>query len=157
MPRIATCLWFDGKAEEAASFYVSLLADSRIDLIRRFAAETPGGRPGDVMSVEFTLAGASYIALNGGPHFQFTPAASIFVGCADQAEVDRLWETLCDGGAPSMCGWLTDRYGLSWQIVPAELGRLLEDPDPARSQRVMTSLLQMQKLDLAALRAAHAG
>src|SRR4051794_4388960 len=123
MSKIAPCLWFDGKAEEAANYYVSLLPASRVDTVLRYAAETPGGSPGQVMSVEFTLAGSRYMALNGGPYFQFTPAISFFVSCADQAEVDRLWSALSDGGAPQRCGWITDRYGVSWQIVPEALGR----------------------------------
>src|SRR3546814_3291695 len=121
MSKITPCLWFDGKAEEAARYYTSLLPDSRIDAILPYSVETPGGKPGDVMSVEFTLAGQSYMALNGGPYFQFTPAISFFVDCADQAEVDRLWDALSDGGSTMQCGWLTDRYGVSWQIV--QIGR----------------------------------
>ena len=127
MSKITTCLWFDGKAEEAARFYVSLLPDSRIDTVMPYMMEMPGGKPGDTMLVTFTLAGLSYMALNGGPHFQFSPAVSFIVNCADQAEVDRLWNTLLDGGSPMQCGWLTDRYGVSWQIVPTVLGEMMKD------------------------------
>jgi predicted 3-demethylubiquinone-9 3-methyltransferase (glyoxalase superfamily) len=144
MSKITPCLWFDGKAEEAARFYVSLLPDSRIDSVM------PSG-------VEFTLAGASYITLNGGPHFQFTPAISLFVSCADQAEVDRLWDALCDGGSPQRCGWVTDRYGVSWQIVPAALGQMMKDKDPAKARRVADAMLGMIKLDIHALETAYRG
>ena len=118
MSKITPCLWFDGKAEEAARFYVSLLPDSRVDNVQRMGMDWPGGKAGGVVMVEFTLAGQPYSALYGGPHYQFTPAVSFSVSCADQAEVDRLWSALGDGGAPLQCGWITDRYGLSWQIVP---------------------------------------
>jgi len=121
MSKITPCLWFDGKAEEAARFYVSLLPDSRIDVVVPYSVKTAGGAPGDVMAVEFTLAGQHDLALNGGPVFQFTPAISFAIACADQAEVDRLWNALTDGGAPDRCGWLKDRYGVSWQIVPSEV------------------------------------
>jgi len=157
MSKIAPCLWFDGKAEEAARFYVSLLPDSRIDAIVPFAAETPGGSPGDVMSVEFTLAGSRYIALNGGPYFQFTPAISLFVTCADQAEVDRLWDALSVGGTPQQCGWITDRYGVTWQIVPEALGRMIKDKDTARARRVTEAMLTMIKLDVETLEKAYEG
>ena len=153
--KIAHCLWFDGQAEEAARFYVSLLPNSRIDKILWLAGETPGGAPGDVLSVEFTLGGAAHIALNGGPHFRFTPAISLFVHCEDQAEVDRLWTALLDGGAAQQCGWLTDRYGLSWQIVPKALGAMLADDDQAKVKRVMDALLGMVKIDIAGLQAAY--
>jgi predicted 3-demethylubiquinone-9 3-methyltransferase (glyoxalase superfamily) len=142
--KIAPCLWFDGKAEEAARFYVSLLPDSRIDAVLPFG-------------VEFTLAGAGYISLNGGPHYQFTPAISLFVSCADQAEVDRLWDALCDGGSPQRCGWVTDRYGVSWQIVPAALGRMMKDRDPERVRRVTEAMMTMIKLDIHALETAYRG
>jgi predicted 3-demethylubiquinone-9 3-methyltransferase (glyoxalase superfamily) len=157
MSKITPCLWFDGKAEEAARFYVSLLPDSRIDAILPYSVETPGGSPGDVMSVEFTLAGHSYMALNGGPYFQFTPAISLFVNCTDQAEVDWFWSSLLQGGSPQQCGWLTDRYGVSWQIVPAVLGEMLKDKDPAKVRRVTQSLLKMVKLDIEQLEKAYRG
>jgi predicted 3-demethylubiquinone-9 3-methyltransferase (glyoxalase superfamily) len=157
MTAISPCLWYDGKAEEAARFYVALLPGSRIDAVRRSAAKSPGESPGNVMAVEFTLAGQSYIALNGGPYFQFTPAISLFVSCEDQAEVDRLWDGLLDGGTPQRCGWLQDRYGVSWQVVPKALGRLLQDPDPDKSRRVMDAMMQMIKIDVAGLQLASEG
>ncbi len=157
MSRIVPCLWFDGNAEEAAQYYVSLLPDSRIDAVMRYGAETPGGSPGDVMSVEFTLAGMRYMALNGGPAFQFTPAISFFVNCADQAEVDRLWNALSIGGSPQRCGWITDRYGVSWQVVPTALGTMMKDKDPAKVRRVTEAMLQMIKLDIGMLEAAYRG
>ncbi len=157
MSKIKPCLWFDGKAQEAAEFYVSLLPDSRIDTVMPYSVETPGGKPGDVMLVEFTLAGESYMALNGGPSFQFTPAVSLFVSCVDQAEVDRLWDALSVGGSPIQCGWITDRYGVSWQIVPEALGIMTKDKDPAKVRRVMEAMQQMVKLDVGALEAAYRG
>ncbi|MER2263919.1 VOC family protein [Methylobacterium oxalidis] len=153
---ISTCLWFDGEAEEAARFYVSLLPDSAIESVVRASVETQGGGPGSVMVVAFRLAGRRHIALNGGPAFSFTPAISLSVECADQTEIDRLWEALCAEGAPSRCGWLTDRYGLSWQIVPRRLGEMMQDPDAARTRRVTEALLGMTKLDLPALEQAYA-
>ena len=157
MSKILPCLWFDGKAEEAARFYVSLLPDSRIDRIRRLPMDTPGAAAGSVLSADFTLAGASYIALNGGPQYRFTPAISLFVSCENQAEVDRLWAALSDGGSPVRCGWITDRYGVSWQIVPKVLGEMLSDDDPARAARVGQALFGMVKIDIAGLEAAYRG
>ncbi|WP_445501976.1 VOC family protein [Microvirga sp. G4-2] len=157
MSKIAPCLWFDGKAEEAAKFYVSLLPDSHIDTVLPYTVETPGGKPGDVMLVEFTLAGSSYTALNGGPYFQFTPAISLFVSCVDQAEVDRLWNALLEGGTPMECGWITDRYGVSWQIVPEALVRMIKDKDSAKVRRVMEAMMTMVKLDVATLEQAYRG
>jgi predicted 3-demethylubiquinone-9 3-methyltransferase (glyoxalase superfamily) len=157
MSKIAPCLWFDGKAEEAATFYVSLLPDSRIDAVVPYTTETPGGSPGNVMIVEFTLAGLRYIALNGGPYFQFTPAISLFVSCVDQAEIDRLWNALSDGGTPQQCGWITDRYGVSWQIVPEALSKMVKDSDQAKAKRVMDALLTMIKIDVATLENAYRG
>ncbi|HEU6442796.1 MAG TPA: VOC family protein [Microvirga sp.] len=157
MSKIAPCLWFDGKAEEAANFYVSLLPDSRIDAVLPYTVETPGGSPGDVMAVEFTLAGLRYMALNGGPYHQFTPAISLFVTCADQEEVDRLWNALSVGGTPIQCGWITDRFGVSWQIVPEALSRMMKDEDPAKVRRVTEAMLSMVKLDVRALEGAYLG
>lgn len=157
MSKITPCLWFDGKAEEAAQFYVSLLPNSRIDAVLPYSVETPGGKPGDVMLVEFTLAGESYMALNGGPYFQFTPAISLSVSCADQAEIDRVWNALSDGGSPQQCGWITDRYGISWQVVPAEIGTMMKDKDPAKVRRVMEAVLKMIKLDVSELEKAYRG
>ncbi len=158
MSKVAPCLWFDDRAEEAAEFYVSTFRDCGQDAslgeALRFGPSGPGPA-GSVLSVEFTLAGQHVIALNGGPHFAFTPAVSLFVRCADQAEVDRFWEALSEGGQTERCGWLKDRFGLSWQIVPAALGEMLRDADPARAGRVMQALLRMTKLDVAALTAAY--
>jgi predicted 3-demethylubiquinone-9 3-methyltransferase (glyoxalase superfamily) len=157
MSKIAPCLWFDGEAEEAPKFYVSLLPGSHIDKVQRNVTDSPAGKAGTALVVEFTLAGQRFLALNGGTRFEFTHAISFQVDCDDQAEVDRLWEALSAGGATERCGWLRDRYGVSWQIVPRVLPELLGDPDPAKAQRVMRAMLQMVKLDIAALRAAHAG
>ena len=157
MSKIAPCLWFDGEAEEAANFYVSLLANSHIDRVQRNVTDSPSGKAGTVLTVAFTLAGQRFLALNGGIRFEYTPAISFQVDCADQAEVDRLWEALSDGGAPQQCGWLKDRYGVSWQIVPTVLPKLLGDRDTAKAQRVMQAMLRMYKLDIADLEAAHAG
>ncbi len=156
MPKITPFLWFDSAAEEAARFYVSVFPNSRIGAIAHYGAAGPGPA-GSVMTVEFELDGKSFVALNGGPIFKFTEAVSFVVDCASQDEVDAYWEKLSDGGQPGPCGWLKDRYGLSWQIVPTALPALLTDPDPARGQRVMAAMLQMQKLDIAALEAAAAG
>jgi predicted 3-demethylubiquinone-9 3-methyltransferase (glyoxalase superfamily) len=150
--KVRTCLWFDDQAEEAAAFYVSLLPDSRIESASRPKQDGPA------LVVEFTLAGTPYQALNGGPHFAFTEAASIVVMTEDQAETDRLWDALvADGGRESQCGWLKDRYGLSWQIVPRALVRLLSDPDREAAGRAMDAMLKMRKIDIAGLEAAHAG
>lgn len=147
---VTPCLWFDGQAEEAARFYVSLLPDSRIDHV------SPGSG-GKAMMVSFTLAGRPFQALNGGPQYKFSEAVSMSIGVEGQVEVDRLWEALvADGGEPGRCAWLKDRWGLSWQIVPTALGRLLGDPDPARSGRTMQAMMGMSKIDIAALEAAAA-
>lgn len=156
--RITPNLWFDGNAEQAASFYASVFPDSRVDRVVRSASETPAGPAGMVLTVEFTLLGQKFVGINGGPQFAFTEAVSFAVDCADQAEVDRYWDALtADGGEPVQCGWLKDRYGLSWQIVPAALPRLLDDPDRERAARVMQAMLGMVKLDVAALQAAYDG
>lgn len=158
MSKITPCLWFDGTAEEAAEFYVTLLPDSRIDRVVKSPIDTPSGPAGMVLVVDFTLAGQSFMGLNGGPMFKFSEAVSFIIETADQSETDRLWDALiADGGAPSQCGWLTDRWGLSWQITPAVLNRLLSDPDPARAQRGMAAMMTMQKIDIAALEAAADG
>jgi predicted 3-demethylubiquinone-9 3-methyltransferase (glyoxalase superfamily) len=149
--KITPCLWFDGTAEEAARLYTSLLPDSRIDKVTRTPAESPSGPAGMVLTVEFTLAGSRFLGINGGPQFPFTEAESFAIACADQAEVDRLWAALSAGGSPGRCGWLKDRWGLSWQIVPTRLQELLADPDPGRSGRAMQAMLTMGKLDIAAL------
>ena len=157
MSKIAPCLWFDGEAEEAAKFYVSLLPDSRIEHVQRNVMDSPAGKTGTVLVVQFTLAGQRFLALNGGTRFEYTHAISFQVDCADQDEVDRLWDALSAGGSVERCGWLRDRYGVSWQIVPRVLPEMLGDPDPAKAQRVMQAMLQMVKLDIAALKAAQAG
>jgi predicted 3-demethylubiquinone-9 3-methyltransferase (glyoxalase superfamily) len=133
------------------------LPNSRIDAVMHYTVETPGGKPGDVMLVEFTLAGESYMALNGGPYYEFTPAVSLFVSCANQAEVDRLWDALSPGGSPLQCGWITDRYGVSWQIVPEALSIMMKDEDRSKVRRVMEAMLQMVKLDAGVLEAAYRG
>ena len=154
--KITTFLWFDDQAEEAARFYTSLFPDSRIVEVQRYGEAGPG-EAGSVMTVAFELAGQYHVALNGGPLFPFTEAISLQVGCDDQAEVDRLWAALTEGGQESDCGWLKDRYGLSWQITPRRLVELLGDPDPVRAQRVMRAMLQMRKIDIQALEDAYAG
>ena len=155
MSKIKPCLWFDGQAEEAASFYVTLLPDSSINDVARAVADTPSGPAGMVLTVDFTLAGQDFQGLNGGPDFKFNEAISFAVDCADQAEVDRLWDALtANGGEPGPCGWLKDRWGVSWQIVPRRLGELLSDPDPGRARRAMEAMLKMGKLEVARLEAA---
>jgi predicted 3-demethylubiquinone-9 3-methyltransferase (glyoxalase superfamily) len=152
------CLWFDGQAEAAAAFYTSLLPDSHVDKVWRSPAETPSGPAGMVLTVDFTVAGERFQGLNGGPVFRFNESVSFVIECEDQAEVDRLWEALAvDGGEPSMCGWIKDRFGLSWQIVPHRLNELIEDPDPERARRVMEAMLTMGKIEVSELeRAADA-
>lgn len=157
MSKIAPCLWFDGEAEAAARFYVSLLPDSRIDRVQENVADGPAGKAGTVLVVEFTLAGQRFMALNGGMRFEHTHAVSFHIACADQAEIDRLWDALGEGGTIERCGWLRDRYGVYWQIVPTMLPELIADPDPAKAQRVFQALLQMVKLDIAGLERAYAG
>lgn len=157
MSKITPCLWFNGEAEEAARFYVSLLPDSRIEHIQKNTVDSPAGKAGSALVVKFTLAGQNFLALNGGTRFEYTHAISFMVDCADQAEVDRLWDALSDGGAVERCGWLKDRYGVSWQIVPTVLPRLLGGPDAAGAQRAMQAMLQMVKLDIAGLQKAYAG
>ena len=152
------CLWFDGQAEEAARFYARLLPDSRIDNVWRSPADTPSGPAGTVLTVDFTLIGQRFQGLNGGPDFRFNEAVSFVIECDDQAEVDRLWDGLtADGGEPGPCGWLKDRFGLSWQVVPRRLNELVTDPDPERARRAMESMLKMGKIEVEELeRAADA-
>jgi predicted 3-demethylubiquinone-9 3-methyltransferase (glyoxalase superfamily) len=158
MSKISPCLWFDGEAEEAAKFYVSLLPDSRIETVQKNTVDSPGGKAGSVLVVEFTLAGQRFMALNGGMRFEYTHAVSFKVDCADQAEVDRLWDGLCaDGGQAERCGWLKDRFGVSWQIVPNALVKYLGGPDRAGAQRAMQAMLKMNKLDVAGLKSAYEG
>ena len=145
MQKLSTCLWFDKEAEQAANYYVSLFDDAEITNVQRLDG-TPSGD--NVALVFFRLAGNEFMAINGGPQFPFTEAVSIHVGVKDQDEVDRLWNALTDGGEEGQCGWLKDRFGLSWQVIPERMGELLSDPDPGRSQRAMQAMLQMQKIDL---------
>jgi predicted 3-demethylubiquinone-9 3-methyltransferase (glyoxalase superfamily) len=155
MPPLYPCLWFDGKAEEAATFYTELLPDSHIDRLFRSPADTPSGPAGMVLVVDFTLAGQRFQGLNGGPDFRFNEAVSFVIECDDQAEVDRLWDALtANGGEPGPCGWLKDRFGLSWQIVPRELNELMEDPDPERARRATEAMLKMGKIEVEDLRKA---
>lgn len=154
MQKITPFLWFDGNGEEAINFYTSIFKDAATVHISRYGKGAPGAE-GTMMSGTFRLAGQEFMALNGGPIFQFTPAISFFVKCADQAEVDYYWNSLlAGGGEESRCGWLKDKYGLSWQIIPNRLGELLGDKDPARAQRAMMAMLGMSKIDVAALDAA---
>ncbi|MFL6820286.1 MAG: VOC family protein [Bradyrhizobium sp.] len=158
MSKITPCLWFDGEAEDAAKFYVSLLPDSRIEHVQKNTVDSPAGKAGSALVVEFTLAGQHFMALNGGTRFEYTHAVSFKIDCADQAEVDRLWDALCaEGGQPERCGWLKDRYGVSWQIVPAALLKYLGGPDRAGAQRAMQAMLQMNKLEIAGLKNAYEG
>ncbi|MGW8888277.1 VOC family protein [Streptomyces sp. NPDC055749] len=152
MQKITTFLWFDSQAEEAAEFYVSVFGgDSRILDVTHYGSGAPGGTV-SVMTVSFRLADQEYVALNGGPQFPFTEAISLSVDCEDQAEVDRLWDVFTAEGEEGQCGWLKDKYGLSWQIVPKALPELLTDPDPAKAERAMKAMLGMRKLDIQALR-----
>jgi predicted 3-demethylubiquinone-9 3-methyltransferase (glyoxalase superfamily) len=161
MTGITPFLWFDSQAEEAANFYVSVFDDAAITSVSRYGEEgreIHGRPPGSAMVVNFRLRGQNFMALNGGPNFQFTEAVSFMVHCATQAEVDHFWQRLGeDGGAPGRCGWLKDRYGLSWQIVPDALGALLQDRDRQKAGRVMNAMLKMGKIDIAALQRARAG
>jgi predicted 3-demethylubiquinone-9 3-methyltransferase (glyoxalase superfamily) len=155
MRRPFPCLWFDGTAEEAARFYTSLLPDSRVEKVWRSPADTPSGPAGMVLTVDFTLNGLPFQGLNGGPEFRFNEAVSFVIECEDQAEVDRLWNVLTEnGGEPGPCGWLKDRFGLSWQIVPRQLNELVQDPDPERARRAMEAMLKMGKIEVAELQRA---
>ncbi|PHV10758.1 VOC family protein [Chitinimonas sp. BJB300] len=156
MQSTSTCLWFDNQALEAATFYVSLLPDSRI-LDTKFYLEGGPQPAGSVLTVQFLLAGTEYLALNGGPHFKFSPAISIVVYCDTQPEIDALWRKLLEGGQPSQCGWLTDKHGLSWQIVPRPFLKLMNSKDTAASQRAFAAMMQMTKLDIAVLQKAYDG
>lgn len=154
--RLAPCLWFNGAAEEAARFYTALFPGGAITKVSRYGNGAPFPA-GTALVVEFTLFGRRFQALNGGPQYSFTPAISLSVSCADAAEVDRCWEALTEGGEPGRCGWLKDRFGVSWQVVPDGLGALLGDPDAGRARRAMQAMMGMRKLDLAAMRAAADG
>jgi predicted 3-demethylubiquinone-9 3-methyltransferase (glyoxalase superfamily) len=160
MQKITPFLWFDTQAEEAANYYVSLFPNSKITEVARYPSDSqpPAGPPGRVMTVSFELDGQAYTALNGGPHFTFTEAVSFMVHCADQAEVDRYWDALiADGGKPVQCGWLKDKYGLSWQVVPRALIRLQQEGTPEQVGRMFAAMMPMVKLDVAALEAAFNG
>ena len=154
MQKITPFLWFDGKAEEAMNFYVSVFKNSKVVRVSRYGEAGPGPK-GTVMSGTFELDGQQFYALNGGPQFTFTPAISLFVNCETQQEVDELWDKLSEGGKKERCGWLKDKYGLSWQIIPSALGKLLGDKDPAKANRVMMAMLQMDKIDIQRLQRAY--
>jgi predicted 3-demethylubiquinone-9 3-methyltransferase (glyoxalase superfamily) len=154
MPKITTFLTFNHQAEEAVNFYVSIFKNSKLVSVSRYGEGGPGPK-GSVMSASFVLEGQEFMALNGGPHFTFTDGISLFVSCETQAEVDELWEKLSAGGEKGPCGWLKDKYGVSWQIIPTALGQMLGDPDPRKAQNVMQAMLQMTKIDIAALRRAY--
>jgi predicted 3-demethylubiquinone-9 3-methyltransferase (glyoxalase superfamily) len=156
MQKITPFLWFDDKAEEAMHFYVSIFENSKVGTISRYGDAGPGPK-GSAMSVTFELEGQQFMALNGGPLYKFSPAISLFVNCETQEEVDELWAKLTAGGKEDRCGWLVDKYGLSWQIIPKGLGEMLTDPDPEKSQRAMKAMLQMGKLDIQALKRACEG
>ena len=151
-----TCLWFDDQGEEAANFYTTVFKDSAITGVHRYTEAGPG-QADRVMTVEFTLNGQNFMALNGGPHHTFSPAVSIMVEAADQAEVDYYWDRLTEGGAEVACGWVTDKYGLSWQVVPTAFYVMMRDPDPAKVARVTAAMLRMKKFDVAELERAYAG
>jgi len=158
MTSIATCLWFNGDAEEAAKLYTSLIPDSRIDTVMRAPADNPSTREGEVLTVAFTLAGQHLVALNGGPGFPFTEAISLVIECEDQAEIDHLWSSLIlGGGEASQCGWLKDRYGVSWQVVPRQLNEMLAGSDREGAKRAMDAMLKMRKIDVEQLQEAYEG
>lgn len=155
--KIIPCLWFDGNAEEAARYYASLLPNSRVDKVNRSPADTPSGPEGTVLVVEFTLAGRSFVGLNGGPHFEFNEAVSFQIRCDDQTECDRLTDALSAVPEAEQCGWVKDRFGLSWQIVPKRMLALMADPDPARARRAMQAMLRMKRIDIAEVERAADG
>jgi predicted 3-demethylubiquinone-9 3-methyltransferase (glyoxalase superfamily) len=158
MDKISPCLWFDGNAEEAARFYTAIFPNSRIGMVEKSPGETPSGPKDSVLSVDFSLAGQSYIALNGGPDFKFNEAISLSIDCADQAEVDRYWDALlADGGEESVCGWLKDRFGVSWQVIPRRLPEMLRSSDREAAARALAAMLKMVKIDVAALERAYSG
>jgi len=156
MQKIVPFLWFDGRAEEAMNFYTGIFKNARMSSVTRYG-DGGHGPKGTVMSAVFELEGQQFYALNGGPMFQFTPAVSFFINCKTQDEIDELWTRLSEGGQTQPCGWLQDKFGLSWQVVPSILGTLLQDKDAARSARVMQAMMKMGKLDIARLKQAHAG
>ena len=156
MQKITPFLWYDGQAEEAVNFYVSIFKNSRIVSMTRYGDAGPGPK-GSVMTAAFQLEGQDFVALNGGPQYKFTPAISFVVSCETQEEVDELWEKLSAGGRKDRCAWLTDKFGVSWQIVPTILSKLLQDKDPEKAKRVMQAMLQMDKIDIARLQQAYNG
>ena len=156
MEKIATCLWFDNQAEEALNFYTSIFKNSKVGKVARYGDSGPGPK-GSVMMATFELEGRNFMALNGGPVFKFTPAISFVVNCGTQDEVDDYWNKLLEGGAPQQCGWLSDKFGVSWQIVPTILGELMADKDPAKASRVAQAMMKMIKLDIKALKQAYEG
>lgn len=156
MQKIVTYLWFDHQAEEAMNYYLAIFPNSKVVSVSRYGDEVPG-LAGMVMTAHFQLAGEDFMALNGGPHFHFSEAISLFVNCDDQNEVDMLWEKLSAGGEEQPCGWLKDKYGLSWQIIPRALGELMGDPDPVKASRVGQAMMTMTKIDIAGLRRAYEG
>jgi predicted 3-demethylubiquinone-9 3-methyltransferase (glyoxalase superfamily) len=156
MPTQIPCLWFDGQAEQAAAHYTATFPNSEILGVARYGPGTPGPE-GEVMTVDFSLDGQRYVGLNGGPQFTFSEAISFQIMCADQEEVDHYWERLSDGGEQGPCGWLRDRFGVSWQVVPIRLQELIDDPDPGRAQRAMQAMLGMRKMDIAELERAADG
>lgn len=154
MQKILPCLWFDKQAEEAVMFYTAIFKNSKKDKVSYYGDEGPGNK-GSVLTMTFQINGQEFMALNGGPEYKFTPAMSLFVNCVDQEEVDNFWEKLSEGGEKGQCGWLTDKYGVSWQIVPTILGELMSDTDVKKVAKVMHALLQMKKLDIALLKKAY--
>lgn len=154
--KIVPFLWFNGNAEEAVNLYTSIFKNSKMAVVSRYGEAGPGPK-GSIMSATFELEGQKFYALNGGPQFKFTPAISFFVNCETQQEVDELWEKLSAGGEKSQCGWLRDKFGVSWQIIPTALGKFLGDPDPVKSQRVMKAMMQMGKIDIKGLEKAYEG
>ena len=158
MPNITPMLWFDDDAEQAATFYTSTFPNSRIDKVVRAASDTPSNKKGDVITVEFTLDGTKFVALNGGPDFKFNEAVSFVIDCKDQAEVDHYWDALIKGGGePSVCGWLKDKFGLSWQVTPRRLLEMTESDDRPAAERAMKAMLEMTKIDIAKLEEAYKG
>jgi predicted 3-demethylubiquinone-9 3-methyltransferase (glyoxalase superfamily) len=156
VPRITPSLWFDGNAEEAARFYTSIFPNSRVDKVVKAATDVPGIPKGDALTVEWTLDGTKFIGINGGPDFKFNESISFTIDCQDQAEVDRYWDELTkDGGKPDVCGWLKDRFGLSWQVVPRQMNEMLQSEDRAAAERATKAMLEMTKLDVAKLREAY--
>jgi len=158
MTRITPCLWYDGNAEQAANLYASIFPDSSVDVVHRSPSDYPSGKAGDVLTVDFTVMGMKFMGLNGGPMFKFDEAVSFQVQTQDQEETDRYWNALiADGGAPSACGWLKDRFGLSWQITPRQLSEMMTSPDKAASKRAMEAMMEMGKIDIATLERAFKG